>query len=328
MKVRVGFGLGANAAAGDAEGFAALIDALDHHRFDSLWLSERVGAPSPDPVIGLAVAAGRSARLKLGTSVQVLPGRNPVLLAKSWASLDVLSGGRVLPAFGLGIVAPNEQAAFGVTREGRAPWFDEVLPLLRRFWTEDRVDHDGPRFHYRGISVLPKPVQQPPDVWLGGKAPSELRRVGRLGDGWLASFATPADCEAGRPVIEAAAEAEGRSIDDEHFGAMVFYTRDEIPDALVRGDRGPQPRRRPARAHPLRCARGAQGVRTVRRRRLLQARARALHAPAELGRRDRRARRRGAPHPDLARAAPGSPKPSRRSAPQLAQTNESLATVP
>ncbi|MDQ1533201.1 MAG: hypothetical protein QOF28_962 [Actinomycetota bacterium] len=233
MKVRVGFGLGANAAAGDAEGFAALIDALDQHRFDSLWLSERIGAPSPDPVIGLAVAAGRSARLKLGTSVQVLPGRNPVLLAKSWASLDVLSGGRVLPAFGLGIVAPNEQAAFGVTREERAPWFDEVLPLLRRFWTEGRVDHDGPRFHYRGISVLPKPVQRPPDVWLGGKAPSELRRVGRLGDGWLASFATPADCEAGRPVIEAAAEAEGRTIDDEHFGAMVFYTRDEIPDALV-----------------------------------------------------------------------------------------------
>ena len=233
MKVRVGFGLGANAAAGDAEGFAALVDALDQHRFDSLWLSERVGAPSPDPVIGLAVAAGRSARLKLGTSVQVLPGRNPALLAKSWATLDVLSGGRVLPAFGLGVVAPNEQAAFGIAREERAPWFDEVLPLLRRFWTEDSVDHDGPRFHYRGLSVLPKPVQQPPDVWLGGKAPSELRRVGRLGDGWLASFATPADCETGRPVIEVAAQTAGRAIDDEHFGAMVFYTRREIPDALA-----------------------------------------------------------------------------------------------
>ena len=233
MKVRVGFGLGANAAAGDADGFAALVAALDAHRFDSLWLSERVGAPSPDPVIGLAVAAGRSSRLKLGTSVQVLPGRNPVLLAKSWATLDVLSGGRVLPAFGLGVVAPNEQAAFGVTREERAPWFDEVLPLLRRLWTEDAVDHDGPRFHYRGLSVLPKPVQQPPDVWLGGKAPSELRRVGRLGDGWLASFATPAGCEAGRPVIEAAADAAGRAIDPEHYGAMVFYTRGEIPDALL-----------------------------------------------------------------------------------------------
>src|SRR5579862_6734991 len=111
MKVRVGFGLGANATAGDSAGFAALVDALDHHYFDSLWLSERVGAPSPDPVIGLAVAAGRSSRLKLGTSVQVLPGRNPALLAKSWATLDVLSGGRGLRAFGLGLAAPNSGSA-------------------------------------------------------------------------------------------------------------------------------------------------------------------------------------------------------------------------
>src|SRR5216684_4755303 len=120
MKVRVGFGLGANAAAGDADGFAALVDALDHHRFDSLWLSERVGAPSPDPVIGLSVAAGRSRRLKLGTSVQVLPGRNPALLAKEWASLDRLSGGRALPAFGLGNPIAAEHQAFGVAREDRA----------------------------------------------------------------------------------------------------------------------------------------------------------------------------------------------------------------
>ena len=233
MKVRVGFGLGANAAVGGADQFASLVDALEHHRFDSLWLSERVGAASPDPVIGLAIAAGRTTRLKLGTSVQVLPGRNPALLAKEWATLDRLSGGRTLPAFGLGVVAPNEQNAFGVAREDRAPWFDEVLPLLRRLWTEDTVDHDGSRFHYRGLTVLPKPVQQPPDVWLGGRAPSELRRVGRLGDGWLASFATPAQCEAGRPVIEAAADAAGRAIDPEHYGAMVLYTRGEIPDAFA-----------------------------------------------------------------------------------------------
>ena len=134
MKVRVGFGLGANAAAGDAEGFAALVDALDRHRFDSLWLSERVGAPSPDPVIGLAVAAGRSPRLKLGTSVQVLPGRSPARVAKAWATLDALSGGRALPAFGLGIAHPVEQQAFGVARGDRAPIFDEALPLIRRLW--------------------------------------------------------------------------------------------------------------------------------------------------------------------------------------------------
>ena len=231
MKVRIGYGLGAQRGL-DAARFAALVDGLEELRFDSLWLSERVSGDAPDPIIGLAVAAGRTERLKLGTSVQVLPGRNPALLAQELASLDVLSGGRLLPAFGLGIAHPAEQQAFGVAREDRAAWFDEALPLLRRIWTEDAVDHDGERFHYDGLRVLPKPIQQPPDVWLGGRAPGELRRVGRLGDGWLASFTLPDDCAASRPMIEEAAAAAGRVIDPEHFGAMVFYTTGELPDPV------------------------------------------------------------------------------------------------
>ena len=120
MKVRIGFGLGTLGAAQDGATFGALIEALEALRFDSLWLSERATGPTLDPLVALAVAAGRSTRLKLGTSVQVLPGRNPVLLAKQWASLDVLSNGRTLPAFGLGVVDPTEQQAFGVAREERA----------------------------------------------------------------------------------------------------------------------------------------------------------------------------------------------------------------
>jgi probable F420-dependent oxidoreductase len=181
-------------------------------------------------MVSLAFAAGRTKKLKLGTSVQVLPGRKPVLLAKQWASLDVLSGGRALPAFGLGVVEPHEQQAFGVTREERAPWFEEALPLIRRLWSEDAVDHDGPRFHYEGVSIGTRPIQQPPDVWLGGRAPRELRRVGELADGWLPSFCTPAIVAEGREQVEAAADAAGRTIDDEHYGAMVFYGRTEVPE--------------------------------------------------------------------------------------------------
>ena len=76
-------------------------------------------------------------------------------------------------------------------------------------------------------------------MWLGGKAPSELRRIGRLADGWLASFSTPEDCKASRVAIEAAADAAGRAIDDDHFGAMVFYSHDEIPERLVDAARVP-----------------------------------------------------------------------------------------
>ena len=231
MKVRIGFGPGTAASANGAE-FADMVDALEGLGFDSLWLSERVTSDAPDPVVGLAVAAGRTRRLKLGTSVLVLPGRNPVVLAKELATLDVLSGGRLLPAFGLGAVEPAEQHAFGVERGERSTWFDEALPLIRRLWQEEVVDHAGPRFRLTAVSVGPRPVQKPPDVWLGGRAPGELRRVGRLGDGWLPSFCTPAEAEAGRAMVEEAAAAAGRAIDPEHFGALVVYATGPLPERL------------------------------------------------------------------------------------------------
>jgi probable F420-dependent oxidoreductase len=231
MKIRVGYGLGnLRPLSGDALG--ALAEGLESHGFDSLWLSERISGPAPDPVLALTYAAARTKRIKLGTSVSVLPGRSPALVAKEWATLDVLSGGRALPAFGLGIAHPVEQQAFGVDRRDRASIFDEALPLIRRLWTEPSVDHDGRWFHYEQMSVLPKP-SHPLDVWLGGRAPSELRRVGRLGDGWLASFSSPQQCKDARVAIEDAADAEGRAIDPEHFGVMVLYTHDEIPPAFA-----------------------------------------------------------------------------------------------
>jgi len=233
VKVRIGFGLGTRTTL-EAEPFAELVDSLEGLGFDSLWLSERITGPAPDPLVGLATAAGRTRKLKLGTSVMVLPGRNPALVASAWASLDRLSGGRTLPAFGLGVADPAEQQAFGVERAERAAWFDEALPLIRRFWTEDHVDHDGRRFAFRDMSVRPKPVQSPPDVWLGGIAPSELRRVGRLGDGWLPSFCTAEQAAEGRVVVEQAAAAAGRAIDPEHYGALLFYARSGVPDALAR----------------------------------------------------------------------------------------------
>lgn len=231
MKVRVGFGItGARPIA--PNDFGRLVDALEALGWDSLWLSERMGAPSPDPVTALAFAAGRTERIKFGTSVSVLPGRNPAELAKQWSTLDQLSRGRALPAFGLGIVHPNEQQAFGVERSERSARFEEMLPLLRRLWTEETVDHHGEFFHYEALRIEPKPTK-PLDVWMGGKAPAELRRIGRLADGWLASFATPERCAASRRVIESAAADAGRTIDPDHFGAMVFYRHGPLPDALA-----------------------------------------------------------------------------------------------
>lgn len=232
MKVRIGFGLGTQGLGND-EHFVDLIADLERLGFDSLWLAERLTGGTLDPLVALAFAAGHTRKLKLGTGVLVLPGRNPVLLAKELASLDRLSGGRLLLGFGLGVADPAEHQAFGVARGERASWFDEALPLIRRLWTEEGVDHDGPRFSYRGLTVRPRPVQSPLEVWLGGLAPAELRRVGRLGEGWLPSSCTPTEARDGRAVIEEAAAAVGRAIDPEHFGASVVYARREIPASVV-----------------------------------------------------------------------------------------------
>lgn len=232
MKVRIGYGLGTRASS-DPDRFAALVTALERLRFDSLWLSERVTGDCPDPIVGLGVAAGLTTRIKFGFSVLVLPGRNPMLLAKELATLDRLSRGRLLPAFGLGAVDPGEHQAFGVERGDRAAMFNEALPLLRRFWAGETVDHDGAFHRYEGALVRPLPVQDPLEIWLGGIAPSELKRCGRLGDGWLPSFCTPDDVRDGIVAIQQHAADAGRSIDPEHFGALVPYTDGPVPDLVA-----------------------------------------------------------------------------------------------
>jgi probable F420-dependent oxidoreductase len=233
MRVRIGFGLGTQGLRDLTASFPVLVEALEREGFDSLWLSERLSSPAPDPVAAAAVAVGRTTRLKVGFSVLVLPGRNPAVLAGELATIDVLSGGRLLPAVGLGAVEPGRTEALGVTREQRSGWVEEALPLMRRFWTEDTVDHDGPRFPCAGARVRPKPLQRPLDVWLGGRAPGELRRVGRLGDGWLPSFCTPAEVAAGRVTVEEAAAAAGRTVDPEHWGALIPYSHVPLPDVAV-----------------------------------------------------------------------------------------------
>ena len=231
MKIRVGFGLGTRSFTNDHSTFDPFVDALEELEFDSLWLSERLGGECPDPLVGLAYAAGRTKRMKFGFSVMVLPGRNLAVLAKELASLDRLSNGRLLPAFGLGVADVHEQAAFGVDRKQRAKMFNEALPLLKRMWEDEPVDHQGDFYNYEGVDLLPKPTQQPMDIWLGGAADVELRRCGRFGDGWLPSFCTPEMASDGWRLVNEAAEENERFMDPEHFGVLVPYSHGELPSS-------------------------------------------------------------------------------------------------
>jgi len=229
VKVRIGFGLGTSTNL-HGPSYGSVVDALETLGFDSLWLSERISGEAPDPLVAMAYGAGRTERLKFGMSVMVLPGRNPVVLAKELATLATMSNGRLLPAFGLGAVNPTEQQAFGVERTERAKIFNEMLTVMRLCWTGEEFSHHGDLFHYDHIRVLPAPKRM--DVWLGGIAPSELRRIGRVADGWLPSFVLPSDAEAGRRVIEQVCEENDRQIEADHYGVLIPYSFGTIPERL------------------------------------------------------------------------------------------------
>lgn len=223
MKVRVGVGTGTGAP-GDAERFAGIVDDLERLGFDSIWLSEILTLPGLDPTVAMAVAAARTSKLKIGTTM-VVPGRNPIRLAKEMATLDRLSEGRLLLTFVLGLKQPAELQALGVTAGERGRQLDEMLPLLRRLWAEESVHHEGEFWQLDGVTIEPRPLQDPLEMWLGGSVPSALRRAGRLSDGWLPAFCTPAEAARDKVVIDEAAAEAGRSISAEHFGISLGYAK-------------------------------------------------------------------------------------------------------
>ncbi|MGC4989810.1 LLM class flavin-dependent oxidoreductase [Nocardia salmonicida] len=224
MKVRVGLGLGVGRLVEGRRDLIEIVDSLEELDFDSLWTSEVFGSHAPDAVTALAFAAARTSRLKLGTSVVAVPGRNPVALAKQFATLDIVSNGRFFPVVGLGTPDADAVAAQGVARAERGPITDEMLPLLRRLWREDLVTHNGSYFTLSDYRPHIHPVRRSLSMWLGGRARSELQRAGRLGDGWLASFATPAEIADSIQIVRDAATAADRRIPDDHFGVLLPYT--------------------------------------------------------------------------------------------------------
>jgi probable F420-dependent oxidoreductase len=207
-------------------------DALEVSDFDGIWLSDLPLAPVLDPLLGLALAAGRTRRLRLGANVVPL-GRNPFLLAKELAQLDHLSGGRLLLSFVTGLGQAGERQALGLDGAVRGEVLEEVLGLVRSWWAGETVTHRSERWSFTELPSPGRPVQEPLEVWLGGRGPKALDRVGRIADGWLGAQLTPRETELARRQIQEAAERAGREVDPEHFGMSIAYChREPSPDVL------------------------------------------------------------------------------------------------
>lgn len=169
--------------AAEAAGFDA-VAVTDHPAPPEQWRATG-GHDALDPFVALAFVAAATERVKLLT--YLLPGayRNPFLLAKTTASLDVLSGGRLVLGMGTGYLE-DEFAALGIDFERRNELFDETVEVLRKAWTGEPVSCDGSGFSAKAVTVQPAPAQQPgPPIWIGGNSRRAMRRAVDVGDAWM-----------------------------------------------------------------------------------------------------------------------------------------------
>jgi probable F420-dependent oxidoreductase len=230
MKIR--FAVGPPAGPVPAPDLISFAVALEANGFDGIWLSDLPVAPVLDPLLALALLAGRTRTLRLGANI-VPFGRSPYVLAKALAQLDQLSDGRLLLSFVTGLGHAGEREALGLGAAGRGAVLEEVLGRVRSCWADGGADPAA-------VSEIPplspgatRPLQDPLEVWLGGRGPRALDRVGRLADGWLGALVTTEEAVTARERIQASAASAGREVDPEHFGMSVAYARGVPPSSQL-----------------------------------------------------------------------------------------------
>jgi len=206
-----GSGIATVAAAAQAAGFNGF-GFTDHPAPTQRWL-QAGGHDAVDPFVAMGFAAARTTTLRLIPNVVVLPYRNPFVVAKAGATLDLLSGGRFTLAVGVGYLK-REFAALGVDFDERAQLFEEALEVIRAIWTTDDFTYEGRQFSAKGITAHPRPVSKPhPPIWIGGNTVAARQRVTKYGDGWC-PFPAPAvlAATAGTAAMDSDGLADG--VDD------------------------------------------------------------------------------------------------------------------
>ena len=217
------FGINMHASA-RPDALVAAVRAAEAAGFESAWAGEHVVLPDPqvppspmapqdpalDSLFALTWAAAHSTTLRLATGIVILPQRNPVVLAKEVASLDVLSGGRVMLGIGAGYLEP-EFRAIGADFDRRGAVTDEYLDALESLWYEEHPEHHGAFVDFAGVDAYPRPMQQPIPLVVGGHTPPAYRRAVARGHGWYGFALKPEGAAASLAGLrEAASQVERR----------------------------------------------------------------------------------------------------------------------
>jgi probable F420-dependent oxidoreductase len=234
MTISAGLGLAAFPFA-DARGFWQWVDLCEAGGVDSIWQSDRlIGAdPNLECMSVMAALAGRTRRLKFGMNVASLALRDPVLMAKQCATIDVLSEGRLLPAFGVGSSRSRDYVATATPTRGRGARSAEGLEIISRLWREQAVSFAGEHFTLDAASIAPRPLQNPMPLWVGGSAAAAVERTARWGTGWQAGIESPAEVAPVIASIKQRVAEHGRTIDEDHYGAGFAFRFGAPDDPLV-----------------------------------------------------------------------------------------------
>ena len=208
-----------------SDGFWRWVDLCERGGLDSIWQTDRIVSRTPilECMTTLAAIAGRTRRIKFGVNVVSAALREPVLLAKQCATIDVLSNGRLLPGFGIGSPRGAEWAAMHLDTTTRGRRTDEALEIISRLWNGDALDYDGRHFKLTKARIAPLPVQPDLPMWIGGSSPAAIRRTARIGTGWQAGPETPQAVAEVIAGIKQALTETGRSIDEDHYGAAFAF---------------------------------------------------------------------------------------------------------
>jgi len=234
MSVAIGLGLMDYPFAGAGD-YWRWVDMCEAGGIDSIWQTDRLVSRTPilECMTVMAALAGRTRRLRFGMNVVSLALRDPVLLAKQCATVDVLSEGRLLPAFGIGSPLGPEWTALDIDTKTRGRRTDESLEIIARLWREESVDFAGKHYRLKGASISPKPVQPDLPMWIGGSSDAAVRRTAKYGTGWQGGGETLEDAIRVVAAIKKALPEAGRTIDEDHYGASFPYYFGSPGDAVV-----------------------------------------------------------------------------------------------
>jgi probable F420-dependent oxidoreductase len=196
---------------------------------DSLWAGGHVASrnPSPEAMLGLARLAALTERVRVGTSILLLPLYPPALIAKQIADLDNATGGRVVLGIGVGGEYPQEFRACQIPIAERGRRTNEMIPLIRRLWTAEEISHDGPHYAMEEVRIHPAPLQQGgPPIVVAGRSEAAMRRAATLGDGWFPYLYSPRRYAVSVATVRATANEAGRSLDAFGWYVWVFVNID------------------------------------------------------------------------------------------------------